>query len=252
MDSPVPLPPIEEQRRIAEVLDRSEALRAKRRAALAQLHVLSSASFLDLFGEATVRQTIWPLSTMSEACEKITDGTHNSPPIQLAGVPYITAKHLKEHGLDFESDQWFVSESDHRRIFARCDPKPGDVLYIKDGATTGLAAVNRYNFEFSMLSSLALLRPHFSKVDSAYLCSWLNNPRVKQELLSGMAGAAIRRLTLTKLKSIKIPIPPIELQREFARRIAAVDKLKATHRSSLSRLDALFVTLQHRAFRGEL
>ena len=49
-----------------------------------------------------------------------------------------------------------------------------------------------------------------------------------------------------------MPTPPIDLQREFARRVGAVEKLKTIHRSSLAELDALFATLQHRAFRGEL
>jgi type I restriction enzyme S subunit len=248
----IPLPPLAEQRRIAEVLDRAEALRAKRRAALAQLDSLTQSIFLDLFGRPTVRRTRWPVSTLGEVCLKITDGTHHSPPTHSTGVPYVTAKHLKEHGLDFESDPWFVTEDDHRAIYSRCDPKPGDVLYIKDGATTGLAAINLYEFPFSMLSSLALLRTNTNRIESAYLCHWLNNPLVKQETVGGMAGVAIRRLTLAKIKAIGIPVPPIELQREFSRRVTAVEKLKAARRASLAELDALFASLQHRAFRGEL
>ncbi|MGD0271199.1 MAG: restriction endonuclease subunit S [Candidatus Sulfotelmatobacter sp.] len=248
----VPLPPMPEQRRIAEVLDRAEALRAKRRDALTQLDTLTQSIFLDLFGHPIVSRSVWPISTLSEACEKISDGTHHSPPITPNGVPYITAKHLKEHGLDFESDPWFVSEDDHRHIFSRCDPKAGDVLYIKDGATTGIAAVNRYAYEFSMLSSLALLRPNVSRLDATYLCSWLNNPLVKREILGDMAGAAIRRLTLAKIKAVRIPLPPLSLQSKYARRVAAVEKLNAAHRASLSELDALFAVLQHRDFQGEL
>jgi len=126
------------------------------------------------------------------------------------------------------------------------------VLYIKDGATTGIAAVNRYAYEFSMLSSLALLRPNVSRLDATYLCSWLNNPLVKREILGDMAGAAIRRLTLAKIKAVRIPLPPLSLQSKYARRVAAVEKLNAAHRASLSELDALFAVLQHRDFQGEL
>lgn len=197
-------------------------------------------------------RTRWPLSTLGEACEKITDGTHHSPEIQPAGIPYVTAKHLKEHGLDFDSDPWFVSREDHRQIYARCDPRPNDVLYIKDGATTGLAAVNHYPFEFSMLSSLALLRPDPAHVEADYLCHWLNNRLVKRELLGRMAGVAIRRLTLAKIRAVPIPVPPVSLQRDFARRVAAVERLKAAHRASMADMDALFASLQYRAFQGEL
>jgi len=246
------LPPLPEQQRIAAVLDKAEELRAKRRAALSLLDSLGHALFLDMFGSPVTSKTKWPVFSMGDVCEKITDGTHHSPAVQSTGIPYITAKHLKQHGLDFDSDPWFISEEDHRPIFARCDPRPGDVLYIKDGATTGLAALNRYTYEFSMLSSLALLRPKASQLVNAYLCYWLNNPFVKRELLGGMAGVAIQRLTLAKIKSVNIPIPPLNLQQEFARRIAAVEKLKSAHRAALAELDDLFASLQHRAFRGEL
>lgn len=248
----IPLPSLPEQQRIADILDRAEALRAKRRDALARLDELTQSIFIQMFGDPVTSKTKWPISNLEKSCEKITDGTHHSPSIQPTGVPYITAKHLKQHGLDFESDPWFISEEDHKKIFSRCDPRLGDVLYIKDGATTGLAALNHYTYEFSMLSSLALLRPKIEKLESSYLCFWLNNPLVKKEILGGMAGAAIQRLTLSKIKSVNIPIPPLSLQKEFASRVVAIEKLKATHRSSLTKLDELFASLQYRAFRGEL
>jgi type I restriction enzyme S subunit len=59
-------------------------------------------------------------------------------------------------------------------------------------------------------------------------------------------------INATEIQNMDIAQPPIKLQQEFARRIAAVEKLKATHRASLAQLDALFASLQHRAFRGEL
>jgi type I restriction enzyme S subunit len=222
---------------------------AKRRAAFVQLDTLV---FVDLFGSPLVSRTKWPVSRLGESCAKISDGTHHSPPIEPTGVPYITAKHLKEHGLDFESDPWFVSREDHSEIYSRCDPRPGDVLYIKDGATTGLAAVNRYTYEFSMLSSLALLRPEPSILTSEYLCFWLNDSLVKREILGGMAGAAIRRLTLAKIKAVQIPTPPIHLQDQFAGWVKGVEALKAVQRSSAAELDALFASLQRSAFRGDL
>jgi type I restriction enzyme S subunit len=57
---------------------------------------------------------------------------------------------------------------------------------------------------------------------------------------------------MTQLKGFPVLIPPLQLQKEFAQRVEAVEKLKATHRASLSELQTLFASLQHRAFRGEL
>lgn len=248
----IPLPPLPEQRRIAEILDKADALRAKRRTAIAQLNTLTQSVFLDMFGLPIGGESKWALKPLGEACEKITDGTHHSPPIKSEGIPYVTAKHLKEEGLDFFSDPWFVSQEDHRAIFSRCDPRPGDVLYIKDGATTGIAAVNRYDFEFSMLSSLALLRPKPGVLTAEYLCHWLNNAPVRRWILGGMAGAAIRRLTLAKIKAIRIPLPPLRQQQAFALGIARAYQLRGAYRAELSELESLFASMQNRAFLGEL
>ncbi len=248
----VPLPPLEEQRHIAAILDQAETLRTYRRTALALLDSLTQSLFLDMFGDPLIENPDKPFHALGSVCEKISDGTHHSPGIQPNGVPYITAKHLKVYGLDFHADPWYVSEVDHQMIYSRCDPKPNDVLYIKDGATTGLAAINNYEFEFSMLSSLALLRPNKEFITACYLCHWLNNDEVRKKLIGEMAGAAIRRLTLSKIKAFRLPIPPLPLQQTFATRIAAIEALKTTHRRALAALDALFAALQQRAFTGAL
>lgn len=232
----VPQPPLGEQRRIA----------------LALVDSLTQSLFLDMFGDPLIESSGKPFYTLGTVCEKISDGTHHSPAIQPNGVPYITAKHLKAYGLDFHADPWYVSVEDHQTIYSRCDPKPNDVLYIKDGATTGLAAINNYDFEFSMLSSLALLRPNEELISACYLCHWLNNNEVREKLIGEMAGAAIRRLTLSKIKAFRLPVPPLPLQQTFATRIASIEALKTTHRRALAALDALFASLRQRAFSGEL
>lgn len=67
-----------------------------------------------------------------------------------------------------------------------------------------------------------------------------------------ISGTAQPKLNRSNLDRISVPLAPIELQREFARRVMAVERVKTAHRASLAELDALFATLQHRAFRGEL
>lgn len=247
----LPLPPLDEQRRIAAILDKADELRAKRKDVLISLDALTQGIFQEMFGDPRPSKSEYEPALMGAVCSKITDGTHHSPPIQETGIPYITAKHLKPSGLEFFSNPWYVSETDHEAIYARCDPKRGDVLYIKDGATTGLAAVNDYDFPFSMLSSLALLRPG-PGLTAAYLAAWLNSPVVKNELIREMAGAAITRFTLTKIKNFRIPVPPMSIQDEFGIRICALELLKKRSRIQLAELDSLFASLQQRAFAGAL
>ena len=241
----VPVPPLDVQRRIASILDQADDLRAKRRRALSHLEGLTGSVFESRFGGQQWRET-----TMGDACLKVTDGTHHSPKITAQGIPYVTAKHLTRRGLDFHANPWFISPEDHAPIYQRCDPRPGDVLYIKDGATTGRAAVNSYDFPFSMLSSLALLRPDPEQLLPEYLETWLNLPRTKRRMTGAMSGAAITRLTLTKIKAVRIPIPPIDLQAEFREMHRALALQISRMERSLSKESELFASLQGRAFRG--
>lgn len=184
-----------------------------------------------------------PLLALDEVCLKITDGTHHSPPIAASGIPYVTAKHVKPEGLIFFEDPWYVSEADHSAIYSRCDPKKGDVLYIKDGATTGIAALNTYDFPFSMLSSVALLRPKPELCDSRFLCWWLNSPISKEKFIGQMGGAAIKRLTLAKIKRFEIPLPPLAEQRRIAEVLDKAEALRAKRRDALAQLDSLTQSL---------
>jgi len=155
----IPLPPLHIQKQIADILDKADALRKKDQQLLQKYDELAQSIFSDMFGDPVKNEKGWEIKKLGEVCDKITDGTHFSPPSQSSGIPYITAKHIKKEGVDFYSNPTFVSEVHHKEIYSRCSPKRGDVLYIKDGATTGIAAVNLYEFEFSMLSSLALIKP---------------------------------------------------------------------------------------------
>jgi len=248
----IPLPPLPEQKRIAAILDKAEAIRRKRQQAIQLADDFLRAVFLDMFGDPVTNPMGWETKALADVCKKITDGTHHSPPIVDAGVPYITAKHLKKTGLQFFNDPWFISEEDHRAIYSRCAPEKNDVLYIKDGATTGLAAINEYDFEFSMLSSLALLKPCREKILPEYLTVFLNHPITKQVIIANMAGAAITRLTLAKIKSVRIPVPPIEMQQKFTDIYVKVREATMKITSGVDASVEAFEAISQKAFSGQL
>jgi type I restriction enzyme S subunit len=248
----IPLPPLPEQQRIAAILDKADAIRRKRQQAIQLADEFLRSVFLEMFGDPVTNPKGWDVQKLGTVAKKVTDGTHHSPPIVAVGVPYITAKHLKEYGLDFFANPWYISEKSHAEIFKRCSPGKGDVLYIKDGATTGIAGINHYDFEFSMLSSLALIKPNTNIFTSEYLVSIMNHPVMRKNILANIAGAAITRLTIAKIKDIPLPIPPIELQREFAQRVQKVEGLKAKLKASQAQAEAQFNALSQRAFAGEL
>lgn len=249
----IPLPPLTQQQKIANILDAADAIKQNDKALIAKYDELTQALFLDMFGDPVSNPKGWEKVLLKSICTKITDGTHFSPEPQEKGFPYITAKHVKNHGLDFYSKPTYISEEAHNEIYKRCTPEYGDVLYIKDGATTGIACINTFDEPFSMLSSLALIKPNKKKLNSYYLCHWLNNQKIKSKLLSEfMSGAAIQRYTLTKINSFELCLPSIELQNQFAERVAVIEEQKAIAQKSLAKSEELFNSLLQKAFKGEL
>ena len=100
-----------------------------------------------------------------------------------------------------------------------------------------------------------IIRARFdiNKIVPLYACHYLNSPGGRQHLLkSGKTTSGLNTINVSEVRSSPISVPPLPLQVQFAQRVEAVEKLKATHRASLTELQALFASLQHRAFRGEL
>ena len=246
------IPSLNTQKKIVECLDKAQKLIDKRKEQIEALDELVKSKFIEMFGDPIINGKNYELKNLDEICLKITDGTHNSPSNTTEGVPYVTAKHLKQYGLDFYSEPTYVAIEDHEVIYKRCNPEKGDVLYIKDGATTGIAGINHYDFEFSMLSSLALLKLNTNLINNYYLVNYLNNDSVKDRIINDMVGGAINRLTLMRIKNIKVVMPPIELQNQFADFVKQVDKLKFEMEKSLKELEDNFNSLMQKAFKGEL
>jgi len=197
----------------------------------------------------------WVWESMGRVCEKITDGTHHSPLNTEAGeYKYVTAKNLKPWGLDL-TNLTYVDEETHQQIYSRCDVKKDDVLYIKDGATTGLAVLNPLEEEFSLLSSVAVLR--FSTgLYPKFFVHALNSPVVQDRMLSNVSGVAITRLTLSKLNESLIPIPSTEEQQaiiqEIESRLSITEEIERTVNANLLRTERLRQSILKQAFSGKL
>jgi len=206
----------------------------------------------------------WVWVKLSEVCKKIQDGSHFSPPNgpkgevgpdgEVYSVPYITAKNIKCNGIDL-SELTYVSLEVHRKIYQRCDPKPGDVLYIKDGATTGIAVINNLNFEFSMLSSVAMLRPEKYLIPE-FLCYYLNCPDTFNRMTSKMTGTAINRIILDRIRNAEISLPPLEEQKEIVCRIEKLfkfaDEVEKQVKEAQKQVEKISQSILTKAFRGEL
>jgi type I restriction enzyme, S subunit len=162
---------------------------------------------------------------LSEVCTKISDGTHHSPSVQHSEAApgrfkYVTSKNIRPWGLDL-GDIAYLDEDVHREIYSRCNPDLGDVLLTKDGANTGNVAINTLEEEFSLLSSVALLKLKRDILDSRFVRYYLESPVGSKRLLGDMTGTAIRRIILRKIKETEIPVAPLDDQRRI---VAEIEK----------------------------
>lgn len=249
-ESQIPLPPLEEQRRIAEILDCAEEIRSKRREAIAQLDTLTQSIFLEMFGDPVRNPKRWVKMPFGEVCVtrlgKMLDkqkqtGEYRRMYLRNANVQWFRFDLTDIFEMDFRA-----SECQILRL------KYGDLL-ICEGGEPGRAAIWRDEIpECYYQKTLHRARPKNDLANSEYLAYLLWLLSKSGGLSDHITSSTISHLTGEKLKVMNIPIPPIDLQNEFAHRVEAVEKLKAAHRASLSELDALFASLQHRAFRGEL
>ena len=244
----VPNYPYEEQCHISEILDRVSSAIEKRKVELAILDDLIKARFVEMFGDPVSNPLGWEKKMLKTVCVKLNDGTHFSPESFVEGeYKYVTAKNIKESGFDF-TNITYVSEAVHRPIYERCNPELGDVLYIKDGVTTGIAMVNTLNEEFTLLSSVALLKQNRKIMDGYFLAAVLNNENMYSDIRSNMGGAAITRLTIAKLNMIQIIVPPLKLQQQFADFVHQVDKSKVAVQKALTETQLLFDSLMQQYF----
>ena len=198
----------------------------------------------------------WIRARLAEVCNHITDGTHHSPPNNSNGdFMYITAKNIRPSGIDL-SELTYVDSDTHNQIFRRCPVERGDVLYIKDGVTTGLAVVNNISEPFSMLSSVALLKPNRNIIDEYFLKHWLNSPSTYVSMTGQMTGSAIRRLTLTAINGQYVDVPPLAEQRRIVAKLDSLFARTKTARDELARIPLLIEhykrAILEKAFTGEL
>lgn len=244
----VPLPPLGEQKRIAGLLDRAEALRASRRAALALLDTLPQAIFTEMFGDPVTNPQGWPVRKVSQIGTVLTG---NTPPRAEAdnfgdAIEWIKSDNI--NGPDYYVTRAAEGLSEKGKAISRLAPRGSILITCIAGSPDciGKAAMTDREVAFNQQINAIIV----TEGDPYFFFGQLRTGKklVQQQSTEGMKGIVSK----SKLEAVRLICPPLPLQQEFARRVAAVEEMRASQRASLAKLDELFASLQHRAFRGEL
>jgi len=254
-DLKIPLPPLEEQKRIAKILDAADALRAKRRQAIAQLDTFLQSTFLDLFGDPVTNPKGWEEVPLPSLSVKFCDGPFGSnlktEHYRESGVRVIR---LQDIGIGemIDDDLAYISE-EHYATLPKNHCQPYDVIIGTMGDPNIRACIVPSSLSRCLNKADCLLfRADNEKVTPLYLCHLLNCPATVQASMRLVRGQTRGRISLGRLKQLKVPQPPLDSQQHFASIVESIEQQKSKMLAHLSQLDTLFASLQQRAFKGEL
>ncbi|MBF6620536.1 MAG: restriction endonuclease subunit S [Patulibacter sp.] len=247
----VRLPGIDEQRRIAAILDRTDVLRAMRRRAIDRLDGLAQSIFLDMFGDPGSWRARWPMGSIGDTTESVQYGT-SAKAGSVGRLPILRMGNVTDRGRLDVQDLKYVDLSD--ADIPKYTTRRGDLLFNRTNSKekVGKSCVVRTDDLFAIAGYLVRVR-FKTEHNAEFVCAYLTS-RHGSAVRRRLAKAAVNQANINASELCRIPIalPPAALQHEFARRVDQLERQRAIALRALALQDELFASLQSRAFRGEL
>ena len=250
--SKIPLPPLDEQKRIAAILDKADAIRRKRQQAINLADDFLRSVFLDMFGDPISNPMDFEEETIGNLCEDLFLGLTSKVDYvdDGSGFPLVRAKDINTGELKFDVIK-YISETQHKKLTKNHLTRKGDLLVSKSG-TLGTCAIVKTDKQFSTYESIFTVRPNLKKLNTLFFINLIQNKSFQQKLIGKKVGGTVAHLNLKMFRDLPFALPPIELQNKFADKIAIIDKKVLKYRDSLAFKSDLFNSLSQQAFAGEL
>lgn len=242
----IPLPSIEEQRRIAAVLDAAEALQAKRRQAINVLDSLTQAIFTDMFGDPVQDETITRLGECVDLYSGSTLPEGEEFEGQVSGYALVKVSDLARDG----NEKFINSTREWTPVkgpSASTCPS-GSIVFPKRGAAIAKNRKRITTIPSVLDPNLMGVTPKSHSLTLPYLYAWFE----RLDLQSIQSGSSVPQLNKKDLAPLELKLPRVENQIKFAQLVGNVDSARAHMVQQLQQLDILFASLQQRAFRGDL
>ena len=251
---PIPLPALDEQKRIAGILDAADALRVKRREALAQLDTLLQSTFLAMFGDPVTNPNGWESRLFGDitASRKLGLVRSSKEFGWEFSIPYVRMDAVTATG-EFLPGRVQRTEADEREL-EDYRLKPGDFLFNTRNSKQLVGKVCIFPGPEGWLFNNNLMRIRFcAEVEPAVVAMQFRFGRVQRELEKRKSGTtSVFAVYWKSLRTLPVLVPPVHLQRRFATIVESVRQQKVRQQAHLAELDTLFASLQSRAFRGDL
>lgn len=245
-DLEIPLPPLPEQKRIAAILDKADAIRRKRQQAIQLADDFLRAAFLDMFGDPVTNPKGWPVDKFGNVFD-VRDGTHDSPSYVESGFPLITSKNIKNGEIDM-SDVNYISKEDYELINRRSKVDVGDILMPMIGTIGNPAVV--HDEPLFAIKNVALIKLGKSSLPAGFVLALLNGPLLEVAVQQKSRGGTQKFLGLGDIRDLNCYLPDERLVSKY---IGIANKVRqfasAYRKADEAGLDS---SLSQKAFSGQL
>ena len=252
---PIVVGPLSEQRRIVAILDEAfEGIATAKANAEKNLQNARQVVNWQLEKVFTDAGPGWIKKRLQDVCERITDGTHQTPTYYNQGVVFLSSRNVTSGKIDWDNIK-YIDTKQHLEMHRRVAPRVDDILLAKNG-TTGIAAMVDRDVVFDIYVSLALIRP-LACVLPAFLLHFINSPVAKHQFNKRLKGVGVPNLHLQEIREVLVTFPESQQEQEkVVKRLDAlqgeVGNLTNVYKRKLSALDELKKSLLHQAFTGQL
>ena len=248
-ETEIPLPPMEEQKKIAAVLDKVSDLIAKRRRQLDKLDLLVKARFVEMFGDPENSTPKWGKTRFSSICVDMHQGINTvADKVEYVnnGVPIIQSKNITSGYLDLK-DVRYVKENDYKHYQNKYNPKPSDLLVCNIG-TIGKSLIVEDKVDFLIAWNLFLIKLNKELVNPYFIKVFIELLNQQHYFEKYMTGGTVKFVNKKVMGNINTPIPPMALQVQFAAFVEQVEQSKLVIQKSLEKLETLKKSLMQEYF----
>ncbi|ELI6431739.1 restriction endonuclease subunit S [Aeromonas salmonicida subsp. salmonicida] len=249
-DFSIPLPPLEEQKRIAAILDKADTIRQKRQQAIALADDFLRSVFLDMFGDPVTNPKGWDKRPLHEIASHIVDCPHSTPRWTDEGIIALRTSNLTKGGWDW-TDKRFVSELEYKERTKRSELVAKDLILSREG-TVGIAALVPEGVKMCMGQRLVQIRVNDNHILPEYLLYLILIELEPDRISRLMTGSTSKHINVSDLKALSIMLPPLAIQNKFVETMTFLNGIK--ERLALFDVDSdmAFDAISQKAFSGQL
>ena len=224
---PVPIMDRIIQDKIVYRLNRIQKIIDMKKKELIKLDLLIQSRFVEMFGDPIINDKEWNTWRLEEVCKKIVDCPHSTPSYttENTGFMCIRTSIVKKNKILWD-DIEYISEDEFIKRTQRKKPEIGDIVYTREGAILGIAAIIDREYNVALGQRAMLLSPNHDKCVSEFLCVAMNRDSFLNNVLKGISGSASPHINVGDIRNFKMIIPPINLQNQFAAFVQQVNKSK--------------------------